>query len=122
MPAFNGIDIFGRAVQMRTADNPRADQRSGFFGLQGLESLDGGHRGRITSVKGVLYGSDLAVLNFAEALFRSYLDPFAYTLVDTRGRVWPGVKLTNFEPTEAFSHDATGYFLPYQAQFLHLIQ
>lgn len=122
MPTFNGIDIFGRSVQMRTADNPRADQRSGFFGVQGLESLDGGHRGRITGVEGVLFGADLAALNLAEAQFRSFLDPFAYTLVDTRGRTWLAVKLTSFEPTDRPLEDSSGLYLPYRAQFLHLVQ
>ena len=44
MASFGGTSIFGTAVSMVTADNPRETQLNAFFGLSGLESLDGGMR------------------------------------------------------------------------------
>ena len=74
MPSFGGTSIFGTAVSMSTADNPRESQLNTFFGLSGLESLDGGMRGRWTQVTGLLFGNSPGALATAEALFRSFND------------------------------------------------
>ena len=62
MPSYGGVPIFGGAVTMRTADNPREKQVNAFFGLSGLETLDGGLRGRTTLVTGLLYGNTPSLL------------------------------------------------------------
>jgi len=54
MASFGGASIFGTAVSMTTADNPREKQLNAYFGLSGLESLDGGLRGRVTHAAGLL--------------------------------------------------------------------
>ena len=88
MASFGGASIFGTAISMITADNPREKQINAFFGLSGLESLDGGLRGRVTRVTGLLYGLSPALLASAEAAFRSFNDGKARILVDTLGVSW----------------------------------
>ena len=44
MPSFGGVNIFGTAVRMITVDNLRERQVNSYFGLSGLEMLDGGLR------------------------------------------------------------------------------
>ena len=121
MATYNGINIFGTAVVMNTADNPRETQINSFFGLSGLETLDGGLRGRATEVNGLLYGSSPAGLASAEAVFRSYNDGVARILVDNLGTAWPSVRLDAFRPQGRVRQSPGGvFFRPYNARFLHL--
>jgi hypothetical protein len=121
MPSFGGNNIFGTAVSMVTSDNPRANQINAFFGLSGLESLDGGMRGRVTLATGLLYGTSPASLASAEGLFRSFNDGAARMLVDTLGASWPNVCLISFQPQGRVRQSPTGVlFRSYQARFLHL--
>src|SRR3954453_12784535 len=98
MPSFGGINIFGTAVSMSTSDNPRESQINAFFGLSGLETLDGGLRGRLTHVTGLLFGSTPYGLASAEASFRSFNDGMARVLVDNFGTAWQNVRLDLFQP------------------------
>jgi hypothetical protein len=121
MASFNGVNLFGLVRSLTTGDNRRASQINSFNGLNGLEVLDGGARGLITIVQGVLYGSGLAGLAASRELARSYRDGNAYTLVDTTGAVWPNVLLERFTPAEAIKQAPDGTcFQPYSAEFLHL--
>jgi hypothetical protein len=121
MASYGGVFIFGTAVSMNTADNPRENQLNAFFGLSGLESLDGGMRGRVTHVTGLLYGASAGFLAANEAQFRSYNDGIARTLVDTLGGIWPNVRLVSFQPQRRVRQSPYGvFFRSYQARFLHL--
>ena len=121
MPSYNGEAIFGRAVEMVTADNPSADQTNAFFGANGLESLYGGQRGRQTLVKGVHFGSSAGDLKSVQLLFSSYNDGIARTLVDSYGYPYRAVKYGSFTPTGRIMRDKRGFFQAYQATFNHLI-
>jgi hypothetical protein len=115
------VNIFGTAVSMTTADNPRENQLNAFFGLSGLESLDGGMRGRVTYVTGLLYGASPPALAAAEAGFRSFNDGVARPLVDTLGTTWPSVRLQFFQPQGRVRQSPAGVlFRSYKARFLHL--
>lgn len=110
---------------MVTVDRERGEQVNAFPGLSGLEALDQGLRGRITQVKGVLAGETPSALDFAEALFRSYNDGRAYTLVDTLGRAWFPVKYAEFTPEGRVRvmnapNGGVLFFRPYNASFKHL--
>ncbi|MCA1684591.1 MAG: hypothetical protein LC745_01115 [Planctomycetia bacterium] len=106
---------------MATADNPRERQLNAFFGLSGLESLDGGLRGRSTHVTGLLYGESPAALASAESLFRSFNDGVARALVDTLGATWSSVCLVSFQPQGRIRRSPAGVlFRTYKARFLHL--
>ena len=121
MPSFGGISIFGVAVSMATADITRQSQVNSFFGINGLELLDGGFRGRVTRVRGVLHGASTLGLGGAENLFRSLNDGAARTLVDTLGTAWANVRMQNFQPHGRVRQAPNGtFFRAYQAQFLHL--
>jgi hypothetical protein len=121
MASYGGMGIFGAAVSMTTSDNPRACQVNSFFGINGLETLDGGFRGRITRVRGVLYGQSALFLASAEGLVRSYNDGVARPLVDNLGTIWPNVRLLRFQPIGRVRQSSDGRFLrAYQALFLHL--
>jgi hypothetical protein len=122
MPSFGGSNIFGGAVTMSTADNPREKQLNAFFGVSGLEMLDGGLRGRMTHVTGLLYGASPALLASAEAQFRSFNDGLARALVDNFGVTWTNVRLEAFQPVGRVMQSPSGYFFrPYHARFLHLV-
>lgn len=121
MATFGGTALFGTAVSMTTTDNPRANQLNAFFGLSGLESLDGGMRGRVTHVTGLLYGASPAALSAAESNFRSFNDGVARPLVDTLGATWPSVRLESFQPQGRVRQSPAGaLFRAYKARFLHL--
>src|SRR4051794_12326191 len=121
MASYGGVNIFGSAVSMVTSDNPREKQLNAFFGLSGLESLDGGLRGRSTSVTGLLVGGSPSQLASAEVLFRSFNDGAARTLIDTLGLIWASVKLESFQPIGRVRRSPGGYlFRSYRARFLHL--
>ena len=121
MPNFGGMTIFGSAVSMATSDIARQSQVNSFFGINGLETLDGGFRGRVTRVRGVLSGTSALGLAGAENLFRSYNDGMTRTLVDNLGMVWTNVRLTAFQPHGRIRQSPNGtFFRAYQAQFLHL--
>jgi hypothetical protein len=121
MATLGGANIFGTAVSMTTADNPRANQLNAFFGLSGLESLDGGMRGRVTHVTGLLYAASPASLAVAESNFRSYNDGIARPLVDTLGTTWSSVRLEFFQPQGRVRQSPAGVlFRAYKARFLHL--
>ena len=122
MPSYGGLAIFGSAVAMATADAPRQNQLNSFFGVNGLESLDGGSRGRVTRVRGVLHGASALGLASAENLFRSLDDGVARILIDTLETTWAGVRLTAFRPQGRVRQSPNGtYFRAYQAQFTHLV-
>lgn len=121
MPSFGGVNIFGTAVSMSTADHPREKQINSFFGVSGLETLDGGMRGRSTSVSGVLTGNSAAALAGAEMLFRSFNDGIARILIDQFGATWASVRLESFQPVGRVKQSNYGSYLrPYHARFLHL--
>lgn len=121
MASYGGVQIFGTAVSMITVDYPRAKQVNSFFGISGLEFLDGGMRGRFTNVTGVLFGQSPLLLANAEARFRSFHDGLARTLVDTLGVTWSNVRLELFEPQSRVRQSPSGtLFRAYRARFLHL--
>jgi hypothetical protein len=121
MASYGGVAIFGSSVSMTTSDYPRETQVNSFFGINGLESLDGGFRGRVTKAQGVLSGQSAIILASAEGLFRSYNDGVVRILVDNLGTVWPNVRLLTFQPLGRVRQSADGtYFRAYQAQFLHM--
>ena len=121
MPSYGGVNIFGASVTMSTVDSPREKQVNSFFGLSGLETLDGGSRGRVTEVGGILYGAGPAALAGAETTFRSFDDGVSRVLVDSLGAAWRNVVLQSFRPMGRVRQSPFGvFFRAYRARFLHL--
>lgn len=121
MPSYGGVNIFGSAVTMSTADHPREKQVNSYFGLSGLETLDGGSRGRVTTAGGILFGRTPGVLASVESTFRSYADGLTRLLIDSLGTSWSNVRLESFQPIGRVRQSPQGvFFRSYRAQFLHL--
>lgn len=98
VPSLDGNYLFGVAISMQVVDNPRGSQTNAYPGVNGLEELDQGQRGRFLVVTGRLKGAGYAALNGAEGLIRSYNDGLAHVLVDQFGNAWTNAKLESFEP------------------------
>ncbi len=121
MASYGGASIFGTSLSMTTAQPPREAQINAFFGVNGLECLDGGARGRVTFARGLLIGNSALELNLAENLFRSFHDGQARILVDNIGNTWPDVRMLAFLPLGRVRQSPSGvFFRPYVARFLHL--
>ena len=127
-PTFGGIPIFGVAVHIEQVPAQSAQQVEAFFGVPGVLSVFGGHRGRSFQISGVLFDVDLESLNNDENFFTpgvtgSMADGIARTLFDTRGRSWANVVfLGQFQPDPMGPRPAVGaagggYALPYKAVF-----
>ena len=119
MVTYDGSNIFGAAVQFQQLAHPNAQQINTFFGVSGTQSLYGGGRGRMFLIKGILIGTTIQDLNAAEAVFDSYADGVARTLVDPRGREWPNVIYRGeFIPDSRGPYaTAAGWALPYKTVF-----
>lgn len=125
----DGDNPFGFAVEMKMVQRPTVEQISEFFGVDGQFSLYGGKRGRHFMVRGHLYGSNIAALNAAEAVFDTsqdgnIADGVARTLVTPRGVVYENVIYRGeYEPDErgpllGYTPAGFGYTLKY-ALMLH---
>lgn len=95
-PTYGGVPIFGAAVRMRQIPVPASQQAEAFFGVPGIMSVFGGHRGRTFEVTGILYDDDISLLNSDEDVFTpgvsgTAADGVARVLFDTRGRSWANV-------------------------------
>jgi hypothetical protein len=121
MATYGGVNLFGTGVSFATTDRARESQLNAYFGIGGIESLDGGSRGRITNVSGVLFAPSAAALASTEAAFRGYVDGIDRDLVDDLGSRWSNVLLESFQPQGRIRRTPDGlYFHPYRARFLHL--
>jgi hypothetical protein len=126
MATLNGVDIF-HLCTVATRPNPVAVQTNDYPGVNGLEELRLGTRGRTSTVDGYLLGMDVASLNSAEIAGRSYVvDAGAYTFQDNYGNSWSNVRLVSFDVSERVQTCAsafvggTGYCRKYTATLLHL--
>ena len=121
MASYGGVNLFGTSVSFSTLDRPRQIQANSYFGVDGVESLDGGSRGRSTVVSGVLFAPSPAGLASTESAFRNYSDGMSRDLIDGFGSLWPNVLLESFQPQGRARRTPDGiYFRPYRARFFHL--
>lgn len=102
-PTYGGFAIFGVATSVEHIPNANAQQIAAFFGVQGVQSLMGGGRGRAFGIDGLLVGSTTAGVRAAESALLTYADGLARTLTDTTGSVWPNVVFhAEYQPTSKF--------------------
>lgn len=121
MPALDSSNVFGIAVKMSTSELPREAQRNTYPGLNGVEELDQGHRGRITKCTGMLVGTSPGGLAGAENGLRSFKDGLTHVLTDSNGTNWANVKVEALE-IEPHGHFAPelGFWRRYTAVLRHL--
>ena len=120
-PTFDGNPMFGLCMEMHAGLlNPVASQQNSYPGLNGVEELTQGLRGRFTLVKGRLGGNFPVGLGAAEAFFKSYHNGRYYYLYDQTGQLWPYVKLESFQTSGRIQTFPTGYCTRmYEARFRH---
>lgn len=94
-PTYGNLPIFGYAVHITPVVNPNASQIAAFFGVEGVQSLDGGMRGRVFQVEGIIAGQSTAAVVAAGASLESLANGVARTLVDTSGFAWANVVYRN---------------------------
>jgi hypothetical protein len=111
---------------MTTVGTQRAEMVNSFFGVDGVERIDGGFRGHTTvcrgRLRGLKSGGGADDLLAAIGAFRELFDGRSYVLVDSFGYSWNNVVM------EAFDLDANAgvqqtpreYFQMYTAAFRHL--
>ena len=123
MATFNGQDIFGTSLTMKTTPAEVARQQSTAPGTNGIAEIVQGQRGGMTTCSGRLWGVDAAGLGAAESLFMSYYDGQKYALFDTLGRTWLYVTLQSFEPddTPVVRDPVFGCSRRYRAVFFHQV-
>jgi hypothetical protein len=120
--SIDGVFSLGGSLQMVTVDNPRQAQVNTYPGLNGIEELDQGLRGRYTMVRGRLAANNPYVLGVLMQQFRSFNDGRLHSLLDTDGVVWNYVKLEVFQPEgKAIYAPPIGYSRAYTARFRHIL-
>lgn len=94
-PSLGGSAIFGLAVNVNHIPNANAAQVAQFFGVEGVQSMDGGKRGRVFEVQGCMVGLNAAGVQAAAAILESLADGVARTFIDTTGTAWGNVVYRN---------------------------
>lgn len=108
-PTFGGLAMFGQAVNMHMTPNANAAQIAAFFGVFGVQSLDGGQRGRIHEVTGLMVGATPALVQANEIQWEQFATGISQLLIDTTGLAWPNTVYRN-----EFSWDGRFLLIPAQ--------
>ncbi len=122
MASYRGVGL-GDSIHMATVENPRRTQSNTYPGLDGVEELDQGFNGRITTVSGRIVSDSPADLGIMMNQFRSLNDGLTGLLIDSEGVGWPYAKLEMFAPDEGTARFSPpyGYTLRYKARFRHVL-
>jgi hypothetical protein len=118
VPTYGGAAIFGFAPVVVIQDSEPARQENAYPGIDGVESLHMGTRGRFAVVTGVLTAASPADLTVNENVFRLLKDGIPRPLMDTSGYTWYWAVVQSFDPEGARKVDGKwGYHRPYRAVF-----
>ena len=119
MPSFNSTDL-GIVEVCNTVQAPKERQVNAYPGVDGLQLIDHGTRGAVTSLRGVFSASSKAALASILGTFQGYHAAGGKaTLVDTYGVSWPNVILVQFRPVGVIYPCPGGFCTRYEAEFLH---
>lgn len=117
-PTLGGLQLFGLACRVTNQKNPNAAQITSYFGANGVQSMDGGTRGRTFSVEGQLNASSPAGCLALMAALEQYADGQAREFTDTAGASWPNVVYRNDAqqtgPILTVVGAPGGFLLPYR--------
>jgi hypothetical protein len=123
MATLDGKSVLGEAVHVQLNPHPNAQQMNEFFGINGVQTLFGGARGRTLLISGVLIANDLPDINAAEAALLSFADGLPHTLIDDRGRAFGNVifkgEYQSFEQGPRLLAGG-GWCLPYKCSMMGL--
>lgn len=90
-PSLGGQALFGLAVNVNRIPNANAAQIAQFFGVSGVQSMDGGSRGAVFEIQGCMVGISAAAVQAAASLLETMADGVARTFIDTTGTSWSNV-------------------------------
>lgn len=117
---YGGLAIFGQAVRSTTEIAPRAVQQNTFFGLNGVEELDGGGRGGETIVTGIISGTGALGYQANWSAAAGLQDGVARQLATPDG-TFPLVILASWSPAGELTRTPAGVVQrKYRATFRHL--
>lgn len=94
-PTYGGLLLFGINCRVTQQKTPNAVQVTTYFGANGVQSLDGGTRGRTFMVDGQFISSTPAGCMASLAAMEQYADGQARDFTDTTGADWPNVVYRN---------------------------
>jgi len=120
---YDGQAIFGLAVSVHHQMNPTAQQMNSFFGIQGVQAVFGGTRGRVFYINGLLTAADQPGVRAAQAAIFSYADGVPRELRDTFGYTWSNVIFKGDFQEGQFVHAVNGTYsvgMAYKAVFIGL--
>ena len=121
-PTYGGLPIFGWSAKIDTSQVKRSVQTNEFFGLTGVEEIDGGGRGGTSTATGIVFGGDYPSYRAAWSAATSMQDGQARDLLSTDGNLYNQVKLVSWRPASELRQTAGGLWMRrYSAEFRHLI-
>jgi len=124
-PSLGGAQVFGLACNVSYVPNANATQVAAFFGVAGVQSMDGGSRGAAFEIQGCMVGINPAGVQFYASSLLSMADGVARTFIDTTGVAWAScVFRREFQYTGGYALlcDGTGRWIrPYRA-VIHQLQ
>jgi len=120
---YAGLSVFGIGVHMKTSIAAREIQFNAYPGVNGLESLDMGGRGRTTQVTGTLTGATINDLIAAKTQLESFNDGTPRVFYDSAGFGWRNVLMgaPEFEAS-GYRNGGTAFFWSYGVVLVHLSQ
>ncbi|MEJ7637530.1 MAG: hypothetical protein WKF75_05935 [Singulisphaera sp.] len=122
VPVYGGLPLFGNQCTVVTVDRPRAWSDSSTFGLSSQPGLDGGARGRVTTINGVLRGVSALGLAVAFEDLRQFNDGISRTFRDSNGQEWPQVQLEPVHPVGRIFRGSDGSVSQqFRVRLLHLV-
>lgn len=116
-PSLGGFPVFGYAVHITMVPNANAAQTAAFFGVQGVQEMDGGTRGRTFQVEGLMAGANPAAVQANESALEQFADGNTRILYDTTGAAWPNVVYKNnfmWQGKYAWSPTLAAWVRPYR--------
>ena len=121
MSTFSGQNLFGSGPHRITVQPEGFAQKfSGYSGLNGLEVLIMGGRGRQILISGQLKAATVALLNTIIANIETYRRLGPATLIDNDGVVWTNVVLGQLQLMGHKKYTSDGVFVQYQCEAIQL--
>ena len=121
MSSFAGVDLFGTGPhQMVVQPVVQAVKMSGFAGLNGIEAMDLGQRGRPITITGQLKAIDAGTLDLLIYAIEFYRALGASVLVDSHGLSWANVRLGPFRTIGTWKYTSLGVFVNYRIDAVQL--
>ena len=107
----DGQNIFGGAISVMEQPTASDCQVNAFFGVNGVQALFGGTRGRTFFIKGVLGGPTQMSVQDSRDVIDSFDDGLFHVLVDTAGNGWQNVQYLS-----EFTWESDRYFYSFGVQ------